>query len=160
MRKVIFIDRDGVINDNKLYYTYRIEDFQFNPGLIETLKSLSLKGYEFIVVSNQSGISKRIYTKEQVETVHQYMKDELLKHGIALLETYYCTHHPDVEDCLCRKPKTLLLEKSIARFKISPVNSYFIGDNETDVQTALNCSVNPIKIESNSDLRQVLERII
>lgn len=159
MKKVIFIDRDGVINNNSLYYTYRIEDFRINPGVFETLKVLSEKGFNFIIISNQSGISKKVYSKDQVEAVHQFMLNEFSKNDISILEIYYCTHHSDVEACLCRKPRTLLLEKSIARFKISISDSFFIGDNETDVTAALACGIKPIKIESNSDLRQVLEKL-
>jgi len=74
VRKIVFLDRDGVINNNSLYYTYRCEDFKINDGLIEALQILTNKGFEFIVITNQSGISKEIYTKNDVEMVHQFSK--------------------------------------------------------------------------------------
>lgn len=160
MRKVVFLDRDGVINNNSLYYTYHCEDFKINDGLIEFLQILSKKGFEFIVITNQSGISKGIYTKNDVEKVHQYLTNELIKSNISILEIYYCTHHSDVEACLCRKPNPLMMEKAIARFNIDRSNSYFIGDQQRDVDTAIAASVKPILIESNSDLRNIIYKII
>lgn len=160
MRKVVFLDRDGVINNNLLYYTYRCEDFKINNGVIEALKSLSEKGFEFIIITNQSGISKGIYTKTNVEKVHEFLLNELKKHKLSVLEIYYCTHHSDVEACLCRKPSPLLVEKAIARFKIDAKHSYFIGDQQRDVETAQAANIAPILIEPNSDLRNILDKII
>lgn len=159
MRKVVFFDRDGVINSNKTYYTFRIKDFTFNPGVIETLAALRDMDYEFIIISNQSGISKGIYSVEDTETVHRYMINQLNKHSVSFLEIYYCTHHPDIEACLCRKPLPLLLEKSIARFDIDREKSYFVGDKDTDVRTAINAGIKPIKTESDSCLTDILKII-
>lgn len=159
MRKVVFLDRDGVINNNLLYYTYRCEDFKINHGVIEALKSLSEKGFKFIIITNQSGISKGIYTKKEVENVHEFLLHELKKHNLSVLEIYYCTHHNDVEACLCRKPSPLLIEKAIARFQIDTKHSYFIGDQQRDVETALAANIAPILIEPNSDLRNILDKI-
>lgn len=160
MRKVIFLDRDGVINNNSLYYTYRCEDFIINAGVIESLQILSKKGFEFIIITNQSGISKGIYSKINVESVHQYLVKELNKSGISILEIYYCTHHSDVESCLCRKPNPLLIEKSIARFQIDRSQSYFIGDQQRDADTAIAANIKPVLIEPNSDLRNVIDKIM
>ena len=160
MRKVVFLDRDGVINNNALYYTYRCEDFKINKGVIEALKSLSDKGFEFIIITNQSGISKGIYTKKEVEIVHEFLLKELKKNGISILEIYYCSHHSDMEACLCRKPSPLLIEKAIARFQIDAFNSYFIGDQQRDVETAKAATIKPVLIEPNSDLRNILNNII
>ncbi len=159
MRNVIFLDRDGVINNNSLYYVYKPEDVVFNSGVFETLKLLQQKGFEYIVISNQSGISKGVYSKKNVENVHNYMRQEFEKHGIKILEFYYCTHHPDFENCLCRKPKTLLVEKAIARFNIDKTKSYFVGDKQTDVETALNYGITPILVEPNLNLKTIISKI-
>ena len=113
-----------------------------------------------LIIGDQSGISKEIYTKNDVEMVHQYLLYELSKSGISILEIYYCTHHNDVEACLCRKPNPLLIEKSIARFQIDRSHSYFIGDQQRDADTAIAAGITPILIEPNSDLRTVLNKII
>jgi len=159
LKKVIFFDRDGVINNNSKYYVYNIADVAFNPNLFEVCNILKSKGYEFIIISNQSGVSKHVYKKTDVEKVHEFMRSEFKKNGIDILEFYYCTHHPDVENCLCRKPQTLLVEKAVARFNIDVTKSYFVGDKETDVQTAINYNIKPILIEPNSDLFFILSKI-
>ncbi|MBP5584359.1 MAG: hypothetical protein J6X43_10495 [Bacteroidales bacterium] len=73
MTKAIFLDRDGVINDGSLYYTYKIEDFRFNDGLFEGLKMLRDAGFIFVVITNQAGVAKGLYTDEDVIKLHTYM---------------------------------------------------------------------------------------
>lgn len=160
MRKVLFLDRDGVINNNVLYYTYKVKDFIINNGVVDFLKVMSIKGYEFIIITNQSGISKGVYNKSDVENVHKFLTDELKKSGISILEIYYCSHHNDVESCLCRKPNSLLIEKAIARFRIDRMHSYFIGDQQRDVDTAIAANITPILIEPNSDLTKIINKFI
>ena len=71
--KAIFLDRDGVINDGTLYYTYRKEDFKFNRGIFTGLRMLRDAGFIFIVITNQAGVAKGIYTEKDVENLHAYM---------------------------------------------------------------------------------------
>ena len=75
MRKVVFLDRDGVINNNSLYYTHRKEDFIINGWVFDALKSIFIKGYEFVIITNQGGISKGLFSKADVENVHEKMAD-------------------------------------------------------------------------------------
>lgn len=160
MRTVVFFDRDGVINNNGLYYTYKIEDFSFNEGVIDTLTTLQQNGFEFIIVSNQSGIAKGIYTITDVEILHKHMEEKLKQNGISILEFYYCTHHPDFTNCLCRKPSPLLLEKAIARFNIDIKKSWMVGDQKRDIEAGEAMGIKGILIEPNSDLRNILKLIL
>ncbi|MCX6291802.1 MAG: HAD family hydrolase [Bacteroidetes bacterium] len=157
--KIIFLDRDGVINRERGEYTFRKEDFILNDGLVEALKICSEKKYQFVVISNQSGIAKGIYTKEDVENLHLHLKNILANHGIEILEMYYCPHHPDVGKCLCRKPGSLLLEKAIARFDVDAANSYFIGDAERDAEAGKKAGVKTILIAPNSSLTSVIHLV-
>lgn len=159
-KKVIFLDRDGVLNNNANYYTYKFEDFKFNTGVIETMKILQLNGFDFIVVSNQSGIAKSIYTITDVELLHDKVSNRLKNENIQILEYYYCTHHPNYSRCICRKPSPLLFEKAIARFNIDTSQSWMIGDQERDIEAAKNAGIKGILIEPNSDLREVLTTIL
>ncbi|MBN1131853.1 MAG: HAD family hydrolase [Bacteroidales bacterium] len=160
MRKAIFIDRDGVINDDtKEYYIHRIENFSLNPGVVSALKFLQGKGYLLIVVSNQGGISKGLYSKEDVDRLHQYMTEILEREGIIITDIFYCPHHDEVENCLCRKPKPLMLQKAMARYRIDPGQSFFIGDKQSDVEAGRNAGIRTILIKPNSNLEKVLERI-
>src|SRR5689334_3049500 len=113
MNKAIFLDRDGVINRERGEYTYLLEDFKLNDGVIEVLQLFQAKGYLLIIISNQSGIAKGIYTKEQVNYLHLHMERVLKNKAIVLTEIYFCPHHPDFSKCLCRKPESILLEKAI-----------------------------------------------
>ena len=121
MNKAVFLDRDGVINHpKKNYYVYRVEDFMINRGVVEALQYFQEKGYLLFVVTNQGGVSKKKYTLEDVEQVHAHMETELHRHGIDLSAILYCPHHPKMENCLCRKPKPLMLEKALAQFDVDP----------------------------------------
>ena len=160
MNKAIFIDRDGTINYNKeLYYIWKADDFQLNPGVAETLSALKERAYKLIVISNQGGISRGEYRVKDVEDLHHHMRSILKKEGVTLDEIYYCPHHHTREACLCRKPLPLMIEKALARYGIDSSLSYFIGDSERDVEAGKAAGLKSILIESNSDLRQVLDQI-
>ena len=158
-KKAVFLDRDGVINRERGEYTYLLEDFKFNDGVIEALQKLIEKEFLLIVISNQSGIAKGIYTKEQLDYLHLHIERVLKNKGITITEIYYCPHHPDYSKCLCRKPESLLLEKAIARFDIDPSHSWFIGDAERDVEAGRKVGVNTILIPPNSSLLKIVEQI-
>ena len=160
MNRAVFFDRDGIINSDKgLYYVYKKEDFTINPGVFECLKSLSEIGYLLIIISNQGGISRGIYSKSEIETLHTFFKAECRKSGIELTEIYYCPHHSEIEKCICRKPGSQMVEKAIARFNIDRTKSYFVGDRETDSETAKRAGVKPILLEANGNLMECLRNI-
>ena len=160
MNKAVFLDRDGVLNRNDdTYYVYLPKDFHINGGVIEALLKLQELGYLLIVITNQGGIAKGLYTHQDVETVHQIMLDEFEKHGIRIEEIYYCPHHPNIEKCLCNKPGSLMLEKALSMFDIDANLSHFIGDSERDIEAAKRAGVTPVKINSNQDLREVFKYI-
>jgi D-glycero-D-manno-heptose 1,7-bisphosphate phosphatase len=159
MNKAIFLDRDGVINrSDDTYYIHRPEDFTINEGVVEALLELQEKGYLLIIITNQGGISRGIYTRRDVERLHRIMLDAFEPCGIRIKEIYYCPHHPGEEACLCHKPEPLMLEKALARFQVNPEDAYFIGDSERDVEAALKAGIHPVKIDCNQDLRSLLDR--
>lgn len=159
MRKAVFLDRDGVINDGSLYYTYRIEDFIINPDIPEALKLLCDCGYALIVVSNQSGVAKGVYSENDVEMVHEYMKTVLEKQNIKFDGIYYCPHHPDVADCECRKPKNKLFLDAISEHNIDPDKSFMIGDSKRDIEAAHRTGIKAFKIEKNQSILSICKLI-
>ena len=160
MKKAIFLDRDGTINNNcDHYYIWQKEELLLNPGVIDTLTELKSRGYLLIVISNQGGISKGEFSAEDVDALHMHLRSMLEQEGISLDEIYYCPHHSMVETCLCRKPQPLMIEKALARFGIDPASSWMIGDAERDVEAGKAAGLRTILIEPNSDLRKVLELI-
>lgn len=160
MNKAVFFDRDGVINHDPGDYTYLLEEFTINPGIPENLKRLQDAGYKIILITNQGGISKKIYTHNHVEAIHKYLADELNKVDVKLTEIYYCPHHNNNENCICRKPNSLMIQKALARFDIDPKQSYMIGDKMRDVECAENAGVKGIKVDVNEDITKYIDEIL
>ncbi|MCX6275540.1 MAG: HAD family hydrolase [Bacteroidetes bacterium] len=154
--KAVFLDRDGVINREQSRYVTHLEDFIINDGVVEALKIFRDKNYLLIVISNQGGISKGLCTKEEVDYLHLHLQRVMSNKGIEISEVYYCPHHPDVTNCICRKPDSQMLEKAMARFNINPLQSYFIGDAERDIEAGKKAGVKTIKVEANQSLMEVV----
>ncbi len=159
--KAIFLDRDGVINnDTGHYYIYKPDDFIFNDGIIEGLSILKKNKFLFIVITNQGGIAKKIYTHNDVYKVHKKMQSDFNKNNIKLTDIYYCPHHSDIEKCLCRKPGSLMIEKAIAKYNIDVSKSYFIGDKQTDVEAGRKAGLKSFKIKTNESILPIVKKII
>ena len=158
-KKAIFLDRDGVINRDVLDYTWRIHDFKFLDGIFDACKELQQRGFLLIVVTNQGGIAKGLYSHQDVEALHSIMRKSFMDAGITLSEIYYCPHHDVKGKCLCRKPGSLMVEKAIARFGIDPSQSWFIGDRDRDIHAGKGAGVNGILVNVNDDLRKILPMI-
>jgi len=160
MNKAIFFDRDGTLNSNEgHYYVWKKADLRLNQGVAEALAELKSRGYLLIGITNQGGISKGEYTKEDVEAFHKTLREMLCQHGAGLDEIYYCPHHSDREACLCRKPLPLMIEKAMARFNIDPKSSWMVGDAPRDLEAGKAAGLQCILIESNSDLREIVPKI-
>lgn len=159
MNKALFLDRDGVLNRERGEYTFQLEDFEVLPDVAEALSIAKSKGYLLIVISNQGGIAKGLYSKEQVEILHQKLVEELFAGGVVLDEVYYCPHHREVGKCLCRKPEPLLLQKAISRFQIDVSKSVMIGDSSRDVEAAEAVGVKGVQIVSNSGILEICRQL-
>jgi D-glycero-D-manno-heptose 1,7-bisphosphate phosphatase len=159
MQKAIFLDRDGIINTEIGNYVTCEQDFQINPSLIPFLKAMKALDFNFVVISNQGGVAKKLYDHAFLDKIHQKLINLLSKEGISLLEIYYCPHHPTVGKCICRKPDSLLLEKAVARYKLNAATSWFIGDAQRDIEAAAKAGVKGILAESNSNLTLLIDKI-
>ena len=159
MKKVIFLDRDGVINEERGEHTFLQQDFRFVDGLFDSLKKFITYGYEFIIITNQSGIAKGLYTHQELLELHTWMLEEFAKQGISILEIFYCPHFTELGKCICRKPNSNMLEKAIAKYKIDVSKSYMIGDSQRDVNAATKVGVKGVKIESNTSLNLIKDLI-
>ena len=159
MNKAVFLDRDGIINIERGDYTWRIEDFKFNESIFEFLKTLQKKGYLFIIITNQGGISKKLFTHNDVIKLHEFMLNKFSDNDINITDLYYCPHHSNIEKCLCRKPNSLMIEKAIARYNIDIKQSYFIGDSRRDFLAGEKAGVKAIQVKKNSDLNEILQTI-
>lgn len=155
MKKVLFLDRDGVIIQETGGYTYLPEQVKMVQGIESFLKAKQQEGFALITITNQGGIDRGYYTHDHVQKIHDQLDDHFKNHGVTFLDWFYCPHHDSVEFCLCRKPGTLMLEKAIAKHGISKEHACFIGDKDSDVAAAGNAGIKPIKIDSNEDLNML-----
>lgn len=156
-KKTIFLDRDGVINIDK-HYLYKIEDFKFTDKLFDTCRYFQNLGYQIIVITNQSGIGRGYFSKEDFEKLTSWMITEFNKNEIEIIDVFYCPHTPD-DNCDCRKPKPGMINKACEKYEIDLENSWMIGDKVSDMEVALNANIsNRILITSeyidnNKDLK-------
>jgi D-glycero-D-manno-heptose 1,7-bisphosphate phosphatase len=145
-QKAAFIDRDGVLNQER-GFVHRIEDFHFIPGSIDALRQLQAAGYRLVIVTNQSGIARGLYTEQDYGRLTEYMIGELSAKGVQLAAVEYCPHLPDAPvepyrvDCLCRKPRPGMFRRAITRFAIDPSRSLLVGDRASDVQAARSAGI-------------------
>lgn len=160
MNKAVFFDRDGVINHDPGDYTFLLKEFKINEGIISSLKRLYEEGYLLFIITNQGGISKKIYSHKHVENIHNYLINELRKVNVELSEIYYCPHHSINEKCLCRKPNSLLIEKAIARFDIDKGKSFMIGDKSRDIEAAEKAGIKGIKVDLNENIEKYINQIL
>jgi D-glycero-D-manno-heptose 1,7-bisphosphate phosphatase len=159
-KKAVFLDRDGVLNKERGEYTYKTEDFEFVPDVIEALKLLNENGFELIIISNQGGVSKKLYGKSDIINIENAIKQPLEKRDIKILDSFYCPHHDAIEKCLCRKPKSLMLEKAIAKHNIDPAQSYFIGDSDRDMIACQQVGVKGILMPPNVSLFLAIKDVL
>ncbi len=136
MKKALFLDRDGVINLDH-GYVHTVEAFEFVPGILDCIRRMQSRGYLPIVVTNQSGIGRGYYSREDFRRVTDYMLEEMRKAGIAISreQVLFCPHTPE-EGCGCRKPQPGMLLEAIERFGIDPAASVMIGDKRSDIEAA------------------------
>lgn len=141
--KCVFLDRDGVLNEERGDYTYKPEDFVVVAGVVEALQLLKSRGYLLVVVTNQAGIAKGRYTKADVLACHDKLQ-EACGHLIDYL--YYAPAHPTVSASLARKPDSLMLERALARFDIDVARSWLVGDRLRDIAAAQKVGVPAILV--------------
>lgn len=134
MRKIIFIDRDGVINVDPIGdYIKRWEDFKFEKGALEALRQISGAGYEIILISNQAGVGDGIFQESAFQNIHENMMRVLTENKIRILSSHFCLHGKNA-GCKCRKPEIGLFLEATKNLEFNKQNTYFIGDKATDIE--------------------------
>jgi len=141
LRRAIFIDRDGTLNE-EVGYVRNLSDFRLFDFSAEAVKLINQSGWLAIVVTNQSGIARGLFTEGFLKEVHNRMMNELAENGAQIDAIYYCPHHPEVgeppyrRDCDCRKPKPGLLLSAAEDFDLDLAASAVIGDRFRDIEMA------------------------
>lgn len=142
--KCIFLDRDGVLNVDRVDYVYRLQEFIIPEGVVESLQALKAAGYLLIVITNQSGIAKGIYKREDVLLIHNALQEAS---GGMLDDLYFCPYHENYDSAsLTRKPGSLLIEKAAAKYDVDMEASWMVGDHERDIIAGTRAGLRTIRL--------------
>lgn len=135
-RKAIFLDRDGTLIE-EVNYLHRVEDLIFFDYTDEAVKLLKEQGFLIIITTNQSGIGRKIYSENDMHSIHDAIQSNLTEKIDAF---YFCPHLPNA-GCSCRKPSLGMIEKACEDFDIDMENSWMIGDKVLDVELGFNANI-------------------
>ena len=141
MNVAIFFDRDGVLNE-EVGYLWQVEKFRWIDGARDAIKLCNERGLLTVVVTNQGGIAKNLYTAREVDALHAFMQKSLAEVGAHIDAFYFCPHHPEGSvapfnvECDCRKPKPGLILRACEELQIDPAQSILFGDSERDINAA------------------------
>jgi len=156
-RSVVFVDRDGVINEDRGYeYVKSWDEFVFIPGVKETFARLEEQGVPVIVVSNQSCVGKGLVTAGQVEEIHERMAEEIERAGGRVLGVYVCPH-TDEDECVCRKPSPGMLIQAAGDFGVDLRRSFVVGDSVRDLEAGRQVGARTVLVLSGKG-RQELDK--
>jgi histidinol-phosphate phosphatase family protein len=132
-RRAAFVDRDGTVIEERGDLGDPAEVYLL-PGAAESLRRLRASGLAVVLVTNQSGIARGIFSLDQFQAVQQRMFDLLEEAGASLDEVYFCPHHPDhTGDCDCRKPAAGMYKRAAAALSVDLARSFYVGDRWRDV---------------------------
>ncbi|NNC82296.1 MAG: HAD family hydrolase [Flavobacteriales bacterium] len=160
MNKAVFLDRDGVINRDPGDYTKNWKEFEFNDGVIEVLQEFQEAGYLLLIVTNQGGIAKGLYTQEDFDDLTENMLEVMNRNNLTISEVYFSPHHEDYSRSISRKPDSLLFERGLYKYDIDPQRSFIIGDKERDIFAGEKVGLQGILIPVNGSLHEIKHRIL
>lgn len=142
-QRAVFIDRDGTLIE-EVNFLHRVEELQYFPFTDEAVRRLKENGFLVVLVTNQSGIARGIYTEDEMHSIHARIQADLTEKLDAI---YYCPHLP-TGDCECRKPRLGMIEAALADLPIDLENSWMIGDKKLDVELGFNAGIRPILVKT------------
>jgi len=157
MHKAVFLDRDGVINEERKDYVKKLEEFEIFENIFDAIKILKEKGFLVIIITNQSAINRNLLTVKELEKIHRYLHNKLKSQNTSIDGIFYCPHRPD-ENCLCRKPKPGLLLQAANDYQINLKDSFFIGDSQTDIDAAKSAGCKGILLEKDQKLIDIVNQ--
>ncbi len=160
--KVIFLDRDGVINEFPGHgnYVTKVKDFRFVPGALDAIRKLTEQGFTLFVISNQAGVGKGIYSQDKLNRINRFMLKGVTRSKGKIKKVFYCTHRSDV-GCGCRKPEIGSIKKalqSLNRNLTHAKGAFFIGDTDLDMMAGHNAGCQTIFVLSGKENRRSINR--
>ncbi|HAZ7571763.1 D-glycero-beta-D-manno-heptose 1,7-bisphosphate 7-phosphatase [Legionella sp. PATHC032] len=157
MSQIILLDRDGVINTDSINYIKNVDEFIIIPDSITAIVRLNAAGYKIGVATNQSGVSRGLYSEDDLSAIHHKLKEVVAEAGGKIDAIEYCIHLPE-DKCFCRKPQPGMLIALAKKLNCSLDGVSFVGDRISDVQAALAVGARPIIVLSSmTDLSELVE---
>jgi len=153
MKKAVFLDRDGTVNE-EVGYLRDLAELRLIPGAGEAIKRLNEAGFIVVLVTNQSGVARGYFPESLVHEAHARLGEMLRAEGARIDAVYYCPHHPTAGnshftiECDCRKPKTGLIDRAVKDLALDRGHSYMVGDKWSDVELAQRASVHAVLVLS------------
>ncbi len=147
MRAALFLDRDGVLNENRPGHVRSWEEYRFLPGVKDALARAARTEFAIVVVTNQSVIGRGFATRNTVEDIHRRMTAEIAASGGRVDAVYLCPHAPE-DGCDCRKPRPGMLLAAAREMGLDLARSWMVGDAATDVAVAQAAGVRPVLVLS------------
>lgn len=152
MKKAVFLDRDGVINEvltDRVKFVNRPEQLFFLPDTAKAIRMLNQMFDYVFVVTNQGGVGLGFMKEKELQKIHSHMIAELRKEGAEIKEAVYCPHKPK-SGCACRKPNSKLIEDLADKYDVELASSYMVGDTDTDILAGKKAGARTVFI-GNSD---------
>lgn len=156
-RRAFFLDRDGVLNRRAPPgdYVKSVAEFVWLAGAREGVRRLNDEGWLVLVVTNQRGIARGLYSTADVLEIHARAQRELQEIGAHVDGFYFCPHG-DEDRCACRKPQPGLILRAAQEWNVDLATSFLIGDDARDVEAARRAGVRARQIASDASLAQAL----
>ena len=149
-QKAAFLDRDGVINEDTGYLN-NIKDFKWIEGAIEALKILKENNFLIIIISNQSGVSRGYFSKQDVHNLHKWINLQLSEHNVKIDDFFFATELPETEISKTRrKPSPRMIDEAIEKYNLNRDDCFMIGDKDIDVLAAKNAKIRGFLFEGGN----------
>ena len=156
--KLIILDRDGVINEDSDEYIKSPDEWIPIPGSLEAIGKLSQNSFRIIIITNQSGIGRKIFSVDMLHAIHKKMITHLSEFGGVIDGILFCPCKPE-DHCNCRKPKPGLYNEVSNRLQMSLKNVFCVGDKITDIEAAKNAGGSPILVRTGKRKDEVNDEL-
>ena len=153
----VFVDRDGVICENRADYIKDWSEFVFVDGAVEALASLTRSKARLFIVTNQSAVGRGLMSRRQLDLIHERMLDYIGGSGGRVDAILICPHHPD-DRCACRKPEPGLLHEASERHKVNLSRSFLIGDHHTDIEAGARAGLETVLVRTGRGEKSLAAR--
>jgi D-glycero-D-manno-heptose 1,7-bisphosphate phosphatase len=151
-KRVVFLDRDGVINRNSPEFIKSWTEFEFLPGSLDAMRSMTKMGFDLVLITNQSGIGRGLFSLATLTEMHTRMGRAVAARGGRILDIFHCPHAPEV-GCSCRKPKPGMLYEARRRHGIDLSSAIMVGDSARDMECARSAGCKTCILVRSGDYR-------